>query len=312
MSKDSENLKVNNCKPKYYNYENYRTMNWNETKIRCSCLGKIMTPGKGTVLTEKQSEELERLAGLPRTEKQEATYQRLLEKKNAPPELSDTAKSYLREVYLLNKYGKETAGGSERSKYTIKGVSVEGDSIKLLMRLDGQRYLKNEDFFQNDFIMGTPDIVVRDEAGNATKIIDIKSSWDGASLLANLGQPLNSNYFYQVQGYMALTGATEAEIAYCLVSMPDEIINSEKKRIYYLMNPATEDNADYKKAIERLENNMTFGDIPETERIIKFKVPRDEQIIQNIYEKVQQCRLWLAEFEKMHTTINKIWFICTL
>lgn len=306
MSKDSESLKANNCKTTYYNYENYRTMNWNETKIRCSCLGKIMTPGKGTVLTEKQSEELERLAGLPRTEKQETTYQRLLEKKNAPPELSDTAKSYLREVYLFNKYGKETAGGSERSKYTIKGVSVEGDSIKLLMRLDGQRYLKNEDFFSNDFIMGTPDIVVRDEAGNATKIIDIKSSWDGASLLANLGQPLNSNYFYQVQGYMALTGATEAEIAYCLVSMPDEIINSEKKRIYYLMNPATEDNADYKKAIERLENNMTFGDIPETERIIKFKVPRDEQVIENMYQKVQQCRQWLAEFEEMHTKINVI------
>jgi hypothetical protein len=154
--------------------------------------------------------------------------------------------------------------------------------------------------------MGTPDIVVRDEAGNATKIIDIKSSWDGASLLANLGQPLNSNYFYQVQGYMALTGATEAEIAYCLVSMPDEIINSEKKRIYYLMNPATEDNADYKKAVERLENNMTFGDIPETERIIKFKVPRDEQVIENMYQKVQQCRQWLAEFEEMHTKINII------
>jgi predicted RNA binding protein with dsRBD fold (UPF0201 family) len=72
------------------------------------------------------------------------------------------------------------------------------------------------------------------------------------------------------------------------------------------MNPATEDNADYKKAIERLENNMTFGDIPETERIIKFKVPRDEQIIQNMYERVQQCRIWLSEFEEMHTKINKI------
>jgi hypothetical protein len=88
--------------------------------------------------------------------------------------------------------------------------------------------------------------------------------------------------------------------------MPDEIINSEKKRIYYLMNPATEDNADYKKAIERLENNMTFGDIPETERIIKFKVPRDEQVIENMYQKVQQCRQWLAEFEEMHTKINVI------
>ena len=51
---------------------------------------------------------------------------------------------------------------------------------------------------------------------------------------------------------MALTGATEAEIAYCLVSMPDEIINSEKKRIFYLMNPATEQNPEYLEAIDKL------------------------------------------------------------
>ena len=95
-----------------------------------------MTPGKGTILTDKQADELERLSSLPRTEKQEATYQRLLDKKNAPPELSDTAKSYLREVYLFNKYGKETAGGSERSKYT--NVIRHKKVLSVAMRTDQQ------------------------------------------------------------------------------------------------------------------------------------------------------------------------------
>jgi hypothetical protein len=35
-------------------------------------------------------------------------------------------------------------------------------------------------------------------------------------------------------------------------------------------------------------------------------------VIENMYQKVQQCRQWLAEFEEMHTRINIIWLICTL
>lgn len=280
-------------------------MNWDNTLIRCSCLGKIMTPSKGSVITDKQLEELDRLSELPkRTEKQEDTYQKLLAKKSAPPELSDTAKSYLREVYIYEKYGKDTIGGSERSKYTIKGNSVEGNSIKLLNRLDSSLYTKNEDYLQNEFIKGTPDIVVK-ENGVAKKIIDIKSSWDLASLLSHVGSSLDTNYYYQVMGYMALTGATEAEVCYCLVSMPDEIINSEKKRIFYLLNPATEDNAEYKKAIQKLEDNMTFDEISEYERVVRFPVQRDEAVINSIYERVRSCRQWLAEFDEMHTGLNR-------
>jgi hypothetical protein len=104
---------------------------------------------------------------------------------------------------------------------------------------------------------------------------------------------------------MALTGATEGEVAYCLVSMPEEIINSEKKRIFYLMNPATEQNPEYLAAIDKLENNMIFDEIPEEERVVRFKVERDEAVIQRIYERVRRCREWLAEFEKLHTGLNK-------
>lgn len=274
--------------------------NWNDVLIRCSCIGKIMANGKGSVLTEKQSLELERLQGLPsRTDKQEVTLQELINKKNAPPELSETAKSYLKEVYMTYKYGKESLGGSERSKYTIKGRSVEDQSIMMLSRIDGLPYEKNQKRFTNAYLTGEPDIIVGEE-GNVSKVIDIKSSWDGASLLSNIGNPLNPLYYWQVHGYMALIGAKEAEVCYCLVNMPQEIIEGEKKRIFYAMNPATEENFDYKKAIERLENAMTFDEIPIKERIVRFYVQRDEQIIEKIQQRVIQCRKWLEEFEKIH------------
>jgi hypothetical protein len=260
-----------------------------------------MAEGRGSVLTEKQSEELERLSALPEpTAKQKETIERLTTKRDAPPELSDTTKTYLKEIYMFHKYGKESVGGSERSKYTIKGRSVEDESIAMLSRIDNSHYSKNENRYTNEYLTGEPDIIVTDESGLPSKIIDIKSSWDGASLLSNIGKPLNSLYYWQVHGYMALTGAKEAEVAYCLVNMPEEIINGEKKRIYYAMNPATEENADFKRVVNKLVNNMTFDEIPIKERIVRFAIPRDEAIIQSIYTRVNECRNWLVEFEKIH------------
>jgi len=278
--------------------------NWNNAYIRCSCIGKIMANGRGSVLTDKQSSELERLSSLETlTDKQQETLKVLIEKRDATPSLSDTCKSYLKEVYMYYKYGKESVGGSERSRYTIKGRSVEDESIMLLSRLDGQHYEKNQKRFQNDYLTGEPDILVSQEE-NIIKVIDIKSSWDGNTLLSNIGSPLNPLYFHQVQGYMALTGAKSAEVAYVLVNMPQEIINGEKNRIFKTMNPATEENIDYKKAIHRLEFNMTFDEIPVKERVVRFAVARDEELINKIYQRVEQCRDWLREFEEIHAGIN--------
>jgi len=279
--------------------------NWNNAYIRCSCIGKIMANGRGTVLTEKQAAELERLSSMDSlTDKQQDTLKVLLEKRDATPSLSDTCKSYLKEVYMYYKYGKESVGGSERSRYTIKGRSVEDESIMLLSRIDGQTYEKNQNRFQNDYLTGEPDILVSSTDGNIVKVIDIKSSWDGNTLLSNIGSPLNPLYFYQVQGYMALTGAQKAEVAYILVNMPQEIINGEKNRIFKTMNPTTEENVDYKKAIARLEHNMTFDEIPIKERIVRFKVDRDEELINKIYSRVEQCREWLKEFETIHLSLE--------
>ena len=279
--------------------------NWNNAYIRCSCIGKIMANGRGAVLTEKQAAEIERLQSLDkRTEKQEETLKVLLEKKDATPSLSDTCKSYLKEVYMYHKYGKESVGGSERSRYTIKGRSVEDESIMLLSRLDGQHYEKNQIRYQNDYLTGEPDVLVNSPTGEIIKVIDIKSSWDGNTLLSNIGSPLNPLYFYQVQGYMALTGAKEAEVTYILVNMPQEIINGEKNRIFKTMNPVTEENIDYKKAIARLEHNMTFDEIPIKERVVRFKVDRDDDLIKNIYSRVEQCREWLREFEQIHLSLE--------
>lgn len=280
-------------------------VNWNEVLIRCSCIGKIMAEGKGSVLTEKQAEMLIELQNKDsRTPKQDETLLSLIIKRDAPPSLGDGCTSYLKEVYIWEKYGKEPVGGAERSKYTLKGKMVEDESIMMLSRIDSLTYKKNDTRFKNTHLTGEPDIIVSKE-GNPYKIIDIKSSYDFATLLSNLGSPLNSLYKYQVQGYMALTGASEAEICYCLVNMPQELINSEKKRLFYATNSVTEENPAYIKQIEKIENNCTFDEIPIQERIIRFKVDRDETIINKIYDRVKACREWLKEFDEERMAYRK-------
>jgi len=280
-------------------------VDWSKALFRCSCIGKIMTEGKGSVVTEKQLQELERLQGLPkRTEKQEATIAEIIAKMNAPAKLSDTCISYLKEVYVYYKYGKEPLGGAERSIYTKKGKLVEEESIMMLSRIDGMAYSKNEQRFTNDYLTGEPDIIVTQD-DIMSKIIDIKSSYDFATLLSNYGSSLNPLYYAQVNGYMALTGAKEAEVAYCLVSMPQEIVNGERRRIFYAMNPLTEEDPLYKKAIERMENNYTFDEIPITERVLRFPVPRNEEFIQKVYKRIEECREWLKQFDEVHTNLYK-------
>lgn len=279
-------------------------VNWNEVLIRCSCIGKIMAEGKGTVLTEKQAETLIELQNKEsRTPKQEEMLLSLIAKRDAPPSLGDGCTSYLKEVYIYEKYGKEPVGGSERSKYTLKGKLVEDESIMMLSRIDSQTYIKNDQRFRNTHLQGEPDIIVT-EGDSIIKIIDIKSSYDFTTLLSNIGSPLNPLYKYQVQGYMALTGASEAEVCYCLVNMPQELINSEKKRLFYATNSATEDNPEYVRQVAKLENNMTFDEIPIKERLLRFPVQRDEELIDKIYKRVEACREWLKEFDAMHSTLN--------
>lgn len=279
-------------------------VDWSKALVRCSCIGKIMTNGAGAVLTDIQAEELKRLENLPNiTEKQKITLAGLIAKRDAPPKLSDTCISYLKELYVWHKYGKEPVGGAERSKYTLKGKSVEDESIMLISRIYGKVFIKNIQRFNNQYLTGEPDILVMNEAGEIITIIDAKSSWDYATLLAVVDSPLNPLYFWQMQGYMALTGAKSADVCHCLVSMPQTTIEGEKKRIFYTMNPATEQDPEYLKAIQRVEFNLTFDEIPINERIVRFRVDRDDDLIQKIYKKVDACRDWLVKFEETHMNL---------
>jgi hypothetical protein len=216
-------------------------------------------------------------------------------------ELSKTAKSHLKKVYAKEKYGREQ---DIITKQMQKGTEVEEESITLLSRVLKKMLYKNDQRLNNKYITGLPDIYEGESIHSAEEITDIKSSYDLFTFLPNIGEPLDRDYYYQLQGYMALSGAKRACIAYCLVDTPEHLIDSEKWKLFKAMDVISEESPEFIKEAQKIEKGMRFGDIPKEERVLLFPVERDETAIAKIYEKVAKAREFLAEFEQAHLNFN--------
>lgn len=150
-------------------------------KIRCSALGKIMTR--------------------PRSKSEF---------------LSQTAKSYIRDIAKQDFYGYET---ELKNKYLDKGIQVENDSIQLYNSVFFTDHIKNTERITNDFLTGEADIVGDDI------IIDIKSSFSLETFPALPEDADVKDYQHQVRGYMMLYNKQSAQVAFCMSSTPDELLN---------------------------------------------------------------------------------------
>lgn len=221
----------------------------------------------------------------------------LAENKDDEP-LSKTAKSYLKKYYFYLKYGKWSASLDKGNKYTNKGKLGEPASIALISFLDNRPYYKNPERFDDEFLTGEPDVI--DFRLDGVYVIDVKTSWDIETFGDVLDKDLTTLYWWQIQGYMALTGAKSGEVSYCLVDTPEVILNQEKQWLFKRIDAATELNPEYMAAEKELVNNMTFSDMPEEDRRIKFTVERDDEAIERIYKRVAKCREYLAQVQELH------------
>lgn len=222
-------------------------MDFSEQLFRCSALGKIMTDSR----TKGQ--------------------------------MGETCKSYLKELYREKMYGikKEVV-----SKYIDKGLMVEDSAIAFYSSRHDGFYVKNNEWFKNEFISGTPDVVSEDV------VIDIKSSWNLFSLPFK-DDEVNKGYYYQLMGYMALTGLKKAKLAYVLIDTPSQLVQDEKRRLSWQMGVIDDMNQDYLDACAELDKSHNFSHIPIEDRIIEFEIEYDEKVVESIYKRVAECREYL-------------------
>jgi hypothetical protein len=247
-------------------------MKWNETKIRASSVGYLMTEP----VTKADKE-----AGL----------------------LSKTAQRHLLDVYVDQKYGRKK---DIQTKQMRKGNEVEDEAIDFLGNHLGKPigyYSKNTERFSNDFIAGTPDVI--DIENGITTIYDVKSSYDLWTFMGNILDKVDNLYYWQMQSYMWLTGGSKAYVTFCLLDTPFGIIEQEKKSLLYKMNVISEESPEYVREAMKLEFNMTFSDVSTSERILFFPIDRNEDDILRIQTKVEKAREYLQTIEELHTNFNK-------
>lgn len=192
--------------------------------------------------------------------------------------LSQTAKTYVQDLVLEEKYGirKEFS-----SRYTDKGNEVEDLSIGLVNDVLNYKFIyKNDEHFNNDWITGTPDVNT-DEV-----LIDVKSSWDASTFPFFETELPNKDYYYQLQGYMWLTGKMESVLAYCLIDTPLEMVEDEVRRAHWKLHLIEES----KELREEIESKHKFSHIPKNRRVKYWFVQKDESVIEQIKERVELCR----------------------
>lgn len=173
-------------------------------------------------------------------------------------ELGQSAKSYA-ETWLKEQiYGYKN---EVSSKYLEKGLEVEDASIQYLESELGYDFLiKNEESFENDFLTGTPDLIVGD------LVIDVKNSWSHWTMPLFDEEVPNKDYYYQLQCYMALTGCKSAKLVYTLMETPEDLLNQWTDVPY------------------------EYNHLDSKYRIKVFDIERNEEDIEKIYARVAEVR----------------------
>jgi len=185
--------------------------------------------------------------------------------------LSKTASSYCQQWLKEQIYGRKKEFGS---KYTNKGNIVELESLNYIAKeLDYDSIVKNEESFENEFLTGTPDAILDDH------IIDVKNSWDCFTFPLFYSYVPNKDYYWQAQGYMALVGCDSYRLIYTLMDTPEELIEKE----YFGSN------LDY----ETFSSHYKYKGIESKYRIKVFDIYKNEQDIEKIYTRVEECREYI-------------------
>ena len=139
----------------------------------------------------------------------------------------------------------------------------------------------------NEFITGEWDILKNEI------VTDIKTSWDIFSFFKAKNETLNKDYYFQLHGYMSLTGAKSATLAYCLVNTPLNLIEQEKKNLWFKLNCPDLESIEYLAGCEEIERLSIYEDIPVNERVFEIEIERNEETIEAINKRVLECREWM-------------------
>jgi hypothetical protein len=206
--------------------------------------------------------------------------------------MGETAKKYILETAIFNKYGIEPKEIS--NKYLEKGILNEKEGIILASKVLGWLDV-NPDApkirLVNDYLVGEPDVDTK------FLLADIKNSYDVSTFPLLSEKIPNKGYEYQLQGYIMLTGKDEAELVYTLTDCPEYQIYDEVNRLVWknTANPkyAHLTQNELEELIEaNVRKSLVFSDkIPAEKRVKRFIVKKDLEVQNKIIARIDEARL---------------------
>jgi len=172
------------------------------------------------------------------------------------------------------------------SKYTEKGNIMEQDSIDAVCDVLGLGILlKNDDSFEDEYFKGTPDVVLPE------MIIDVKSSWDCFTFPLFDTEVPNTDYYWQAQIYMHLTGRKHYKLCYVLTDTPIHLIEKEAHW------KAIDNGMDEDEVFKSLRDKMTYSDVPDALKIKIFDIEYNEADVNKLIDRVKQCRQYIETLQ---------------
>jgi hypothetical protein len=236
--------------------------------------------------------------------------------------ISETTIKHLVDVFVSAKYGRRE---EITSKFLDKGNEREQDAITLVSLITKDFFVKNTERLFNEYIQGEPDMYRGEHVRKAEITRDTKCSWSAHTFFRAKMAPVDKQYWWQAQGYMALTGAATAFVDYCLVNGTAHAILEEKRRASYKYGIDCEQDEAYIEECRQIERNHIFDmeafqrenigfdfhsnlnewrwDIPKEERHFAFVIKRDEVKIQQLYQRIRDCRDWMNAHLFKHNTV---------
>lgn len=188
--------------------------------------------------------------------------------------LSQTAKSYVRELAAQEIFGVEFEVSSKQME---KGIQCEDESIALFNFVYGRNLKKNTERRKDGFLSGESDLPDVDE------VVDIKTAWSVATFPLSeddIADTQRKLYEFQLRAYMRLWNKPRARLAYCLVDTPEALIGYEPLALHVVRH------------------------IPEHLRVTTWVVERDAAIEARMVEKIRAARAYyadvIADFDRTH------------
>lgn len=249
-----------------------KQVNWKKVLFRCHCFQDILTPAKDAI-------------------------------KKANGEMGQTAIKRLVKVYAFEKWGREEIITADS---LTKGIEQEGLGIELVNRVEGKKFVKNEERIENSFFSGIPDMFEGKDIRKAKLIADNKCPFSAQTFLENEINELKKIYDAQLHCYADLCQSPKAAVYFTLVDSPESIILKKINKLKWDMG-VIDDSVDdeFKQAVAELEFNHRFDDIPEKERVIKVEVQIENQKILAAHAAAEKAREWLAEFDELRMSRYK-------